>query len=66
MPGFPNHRLRSAELVFRRDRRAPVALHELLRTPPYDYRAICKTTGAVFNVVRSLFEYRRCASTSPL
>jgi hypothetical protein len=64
-PGFPNHRLRGkrrasaaarAEPVFRRDRRTRVAIHEFFRTLPYDYTAICKTTGTDFNIVRSVFE----------
>jgi acyl-CoA thioester hydrolase len=36
-----------------------VAIHEFFRSLPYDYTAMRSTTGADFNIVRSVVEYRR-------
>lgn len=36
-----------------------IAIHEFFRALPYDYTAIGKTSGADFNIVRALVEYRR-------
>jgi acyl-CoA thioester hydrolase len=36
-----------------------VAIHEFFRSLPYDYTAMRKATGADFNIVRSVVEYRR-------
>ena len=36
-----------------------IAIHEFFRALPYDYTAIGKASGADFNIVRALVEYRR-------
>jgi acyl-CoA thioester hydrolase len=36
-----------------------VAIHDFFRALPYDYTAIRMTTGADFNIVRSVVEYRQ-------
>jgi acyl-CoA thioester hydrolase len=36
-----------------------VGIHEFFRSLPYDYTAMRKATGADFNIVRSVVEYRR-------
>ena len=36
-----------------------IAIHEFFRSLPYDYTEIRKATGADFNIVRFLVEYRR-------
>jgi acyl-CoA thioester hydrolase len=36
-----------------------IAIHEFFRALPYDYTAIGKASGADFNTVRALVEYRR-------
>jgi acyl-CoA thioester hydrolase len=36
-----------------------IAIHEFFRALPYDYTAMRETTGADFNIVRAVVEYRR-------
>jgi acyl-CoA thioester hydrolase len=36
-----------------------IAIHEFFRSLPYDYTEVRKTTGADFNIVRAVLEYRR-------